>query len=118
MEDYGTGYILTEMWSALPSWLALSRADRQAFFDEKIGPYIGTMVAEGAEFLACAVNDNDGDAASAYSYMAVWKLPNKAFADTLQAGSRETGFLDYFDQANFSGVMTTPPVMNGHMIDL
>ena len=51
-------------------------------------------------------------------YMAVWKLPDKEFCEKIEAGATEIGFLDYFDQRNFSGVMIPPPVMNEDMIEL
>ncbi len=39
-----SGYILTEIWKARPSWLALSLGERQQFFNEKIGPFIMSQV--------------------------------------------------------------------------
>lgn len=111
-------YILTETWKARPSWLTLPPEDRQRFFDEKIGPFIMSVVAQEAELLACAINDNTGPERTDYGYMAVWKLPDKAFSDSLEAGAKEAGFLDYFEQVNFSGSIITPEVMNADMIQL
>jgi hypothetical protein len=50
--------------------------------------------------------------------MAVWRLPDKAFSDKLEAGAKEAGFLDYFEQINFSGSIITPDAMNADMIQL
>ena len=36
----------------------------------------------------------------------------------VQAGAKEAGFLDYFEQVNFSGGIITPDVMNADMIQL
>lgn len=116
--DSESGYILTEIWKARPSWLALSQEDRQQFFGEKIGPFIMSLVEQGAEFLACAINDNTGPERMDYQYMAVWKLPDKDFSDRLEAGAKDAGFLDYFEQVNFSGSIITPDVMNADMIQL
>lgn len=113
-----SGYILTEIWKARSSWLALSLEERQQFFNEKIGPFIMGQIEQGAEFLACAINDNTGVERMDYRYMAVWKLPDKAFSDRLEAGAKEAGFLDYFEQVNFSGRIITPDVMNADMIQL
>jgi hypothetical protein len=113
-----SGYILTEVWKARPSWIALSRAERQRFFEEKIGPFIMSLVEQGAEFLGCAINDNTGPERIDYRYMAVWKLPDKDFSDRLEAGAREKSFLDYFEQGNFSGSIIAPEVMNADMIQL
>lgn len=113
-----SGYILTEIWKARPSWLALSSEERQQFFNEKIGPFLMSLLEQGAEFLACAINDNTGTERIDYQYMAVWKLPDKAFSDRLEAGAKEVGFLDYFEQVNFSGGLITPDVMNADMIKL
>jgi hypothetical protein len=98
--------------------LALSSDERQRFFDEKIGPFIGSMVESGAEFLGCAINDNDGAERIDYQYMAIWRLPDKAFSDRLEAGAKERGFLDYFEQANISGVSISPAEMNADMIKI
>ena len=62
-----SGYILTEIWKARPSWLALSLEERQQFFNEKIGPFLMSLVEQGAEFLACAINDNTGPGANGLS---------------------------------------------------
>jgi hypothetical protein len=113
-----SGYILTEIWRARPSWIALSLAERQQFFEQKIGPFIMGLVEQGAEFLGCAINDNTGPERIDYRYMAVWKLPDKDFSDRLEAGAKEKGFLDYFEQANFSGSIIAPDVMNADMIQL
>ena len=113
-----SGYILTEIWKARPSWLALPTTARQRFFEEKVGPLIMSLIGQGAEFLGCAINDNTGAERMDYRYMAVWKLPDKAFSDRLEAGAKEAGFLGYFDQVNFSGRIITPEVMNADMIQL
>jgi hypothetical protein len=42
----------------------------------------------------------------------------KAASDRLEAGAKEMGFLDYFDQVNFSGSAITPDALNGDMIGL
>lgn len=116
MSNVGAGYILTEIWNAKPSWLALSTDERTRFFDEKVGPFIGKMLDGGAELLGCAINDNTGTERVDYRYMAVWKLPDKAFSERLEAGAKDMGFLDFFDQSNFSGNLIPPPVMNADMI--
>lgn len=110
------GYILTEIWNARPAWLNLPADERLRFFEEKIGPLLMGLIGEGAEILACAVNDNTGSERMDYRYMAVWRLPNKAFSDRLEAAAKEAGFLEYFDQINFSGAFITPDVMNADMI--
>jgi hypothetical protein len=113
-----SGYILTEIWKARPSWLALSLKEREQFFREKIGPLIMSLIEQGAEFLGCAVNDNTGSERMDYRYMAVWRLPDKALSDKLEAAAKAAGFLDYFDQVNFSGRIIAPEVMNADMIQL
>ena len=112
------GYILTEIWNARSSWLSLPADARLSFFEEKIGPLLMGLLDEGAEILACAVNDNTGSERMEYRYMAVWRLPNKAFSDRLEAAAKEAGFPEYFDQVNFSGTFITPDVMNADMIQL
>jgi len=112
------GYILTEIWNAKPSWLALPAEERVEFFETKISPLLGSLVGEGAEILTCAVNDNSGSERMDYRYMAVWRLPDKAFSDRLEAAAKEAGFLKYFEQVNFSGNSIPPDVLNTHLIEL
>ncbi len=118
MAQTDEGYMLTELWNAKPSWLALSEEERRAFFEKKMHPFVASLVGQGAELLGCAINDNTGTERIGYRYMAVWKLPDKAFSDRLEAGAKELGFLDYFDQANCSGSIITGAAMDEDMIDL
>lgn len=112
------GYVLTEIWKARPTWLELPVEERRRFFEERIGPLLLGLLEEGAEILACAINDNTGSERMSYQYMAVWKLPDKEFSDRLEVAAKEAGFLEFFDQMNFSGVMITPDALNGDMIQL
>jgi hypothetical protein len=50
--------------------------------------------------------------------MAVRRLPDKDFSDRLEAGAKEKGSLDYFEQVNLSGSIIAPDVMNAEMIQL
>ena len=109
-------YVLTEIWKARPSWGALSREERQRFFDTKINGFLGSMVSEGAEIVACAVNENAGSERIEYTCMAIWKVPDAAFASRIETGAAALGFLDYFEQVNFSGSVLTPPQLNAAMI--
>ena len=109
-------YILTEIWKARPTWLELQIADRQRFFEDKVGPLLMGLIGQGAEILGCAINDNTGAERMDYSYMAIWKLPDKAFSDRLEAAAKEAGFLNYFEQVNFSGSLITPDLLNADMI--
>ena len=116
MDD--SGYILTEIWNPKPAWLTLPADERVRFFEERIGPLLMSLIGEGAEILACAINDNTGSERMGFRYMAVWRLPDKAFSQRLEAAAKEAGFLEYFDQVNFSGTCITPEVMNADMIQL
>ena len=75
------------------------------------------MVAEGAEILGCALNDNTGSERIDYEYMAIWRVPSKEFAEKIEAGAKKLGFLDYFEQVNFSGTFISPPELNGSMLN-
>ena len=116
--DTNNDYILTEIWNAKPSWLAMNIEERTSYFDTKINPLLMSMIQNGAEILGCAVNDNTGNERMDYQFMAVWKLPSKAFSDRLEAAAKDAGFLDYFDQINFSGNMIPPPLLNEAMLQL
>ena len=110
-------YVLTEIWRARPSWLALAKEDRREFFDTKINAFLGSMVQAGAEIVACALNENKGGERIDYTYMAVWKVPDEEFVTRLESGAAELGFLDYFEQVNFSGAILAPPQLNVAMVE-
>jgi hypothetical protein len=113
-----SGYILTEIWKAKPSWIDLALEDRRGFFEDRIGPLLMRLIGEGAEILACVVNDNTGSERLDYRYMAVWRVPDKAFSDRLEAEAKAAGFLEYFEQVNVSGDNISPEALNGDMIEL
>ncbi len=49
MAQTDEGYMLTELWNAKPSWLALSEEERRAFFEKKMHPFVASLVGQGAE---------------------------------------------------------------------
>ena len=110
-------YILTEIWRARESWGMLTPAERTHYFETKINPFLGAQLDAGAEVLACAVNDNMGPERIDFSFMAVWKLPSKNFSENLEAGAKAAGFLNYFEQVNFSGNLIDPPKLNDAMVN-
>lgn len=110
------GYILTEIWNAKPSWMALSTEERKAFFQENMLPVLKGAMANGAEIIACAVNENTGSERMGYEFMAVWKFPDKKSSENLEQSAKEAGFLDYFDQVNFSGHIIPPPALDQAMV--
>jgi hypothetical protein len=112
------GYVLTEIWKAKPAWLGMPADERVGYFEERIGPLLGSVLSGGAELLACAVNDNRGPEAMDYRYMAVWRFPDRASSERLESAAREAGFLDYFEQINFSGSLISPDQLNTDMIKL
>ena len=68
MGDGESGYILTEIWKARPSWLALSQEERERFFSERVNAFLGSMLESGAEILGAAINDNTGSERIDYRY--------------------------------------------------
>lgn len=110
------GYILTEIWRPRPAWIALPQEQRVTFFEEKIGPLLMDLIGQGAEILACAINDNTGSERMDYRYTATWRVPDKAFSDRLEAAAKAAGFLDYFEQVNISGAAIPPDLLNADMI--
>ncbi|NKB89118.1 MAG: hypothetical protein GKS06_12955 [Acidobacteria bacterium] len=110
------GYVLTEIWKPRAAWLALSKEERAAIFEQKVVPLLMDTFEKGGEVMTVAINDNDGAERIDYRYMAIWKFPNKAMSDELEASAKAAGFLDYFEQVNFSGTMMDPQALNADMI--
>lgn len=95
-------YLYVEMWSAKPSWLALSPAEREQFMARvaAAGPQVAAL---GAELLGSWRNDEDVDQRLAKNYFIAFRLPSKAAAQALEAIVRGSGWYDYFDQHNSAG---------------
>ena len=113
-----SSYILTEIWKARSSWLELSKEERTRVFDDIFNPLLMQFVGNGTEIIACALNDNSGNERIDYQFMAIWKFPNKEASEKLENAAKEAGFLNYFEQVNFSGTIIGPPQLNDAMIHL
>lgn len=111
-------YILTEIWKAKPAWHQLSTQERIEFFQNEIKPVLMNAMANGAEIVGTAVNNNTGNERMPYQFMAVWTFPDKNSSDRLEKAAKEAGFLKYFDQVNFSGNIIPPPALNQQMVEL
>ena len=114
----GAGYILTEIWRAKPPWLETSEAERKSYLDDIVNPILMRMLEKGAELLGCAVNDNTGAERIDYQFMAVWKFPSKELSERLEKEMKEVGFLNYFEQVNFSGSIIPPPFLNDAIVQI
>jgi hypothetical protein len=95
-------YLYVEMWSAKPSWLALSLAEREQFMAKvaAAGPQVAAL---GAELIGSWRNDEDVDQRLAKNYFIAFRLPDKAAAQAMEAIVRGSGWYDYFDQHNSGG---------------
>ncbi len=89
------------------AWRALGAAERRQFVDG-IGPAIGQLTGAGIELLGFAVNDDDTEYRADYPWIAVWRMPSKALAVTLEKAVIDAGFHDYFEQVNARGAIVAP----------
>jgi hypothetical protein len=110
-------YTLVELWTPKPSWLAASRAEREAFMNG-VGQAMGQLTAMGVEVLSWNTNDADTSHRADASYFAVWRFPSLDVAQGFEAAVQASGWYDYFEHTNVRGLDRTPPDVIGEHIGL
>ena len=83
-------YLYVELWKPRAAWRSLGATERRQFVDG-IGPAIGQLTGAGIELLGFAVNDDDTEYRADYPWIAVWRMPTKALAVTLERAVIEAG---------------------------
>jgi hypothetical protein len=100
-------YLYVELWKPRAAWRALGAAERRQFVDG-IGPSVGQLTEAGVELLGFAINDDDTEYRADYPWIAVWRMPTKALAVTLEKAVIDYGFHTYFEQVNARGTIVPP----------
>jgi hypothetical protein len=108
-------YLYVELWKPRAAWRALPADERSAFI-EGIGPAIGTLTDAGIELVGFAFNDDDTEYRADYAYLALWRMPSKDLARTLETAVIDAGFHTYFEQVNARGELVAPESVLGHML--
>ncbi|MCJ7420523.1 DUF6616 family protein [Sphingomicrobium astaxanthinifaciens] len=105
--DWETMYIYVELWKAKQKWLDMEHSDRKNYLS-RVQESIGNLVSLGIEPLHFALLDKDVPHSVDYRYLAVWKMPDRRAAETLERDVEAAGFHDLFEQVNARGEETTP----------
>ena len=100
-------YVLVELWSAKPKWLALSPDERAAFI-EQVTAKMNTAVGDGLEALCWAENDVDTAHRAEYDYLGLWKMSDESMVRQFEDAIATTGWYDHFDQVNLRGKWSEP----------
>lgn len=95
-------YIYVELWKAKKAWQDMTLADRQEYL-RRVEESIGGLVQAGIEPLHFALLDEDAPHSADYRYLAVWKMPDRQAAETLERDVEAAGFHDLFEQVNARG---------------
>lgn len=101
-------HAFVELWTAKPTWLALSAEQRQAFMDT-VGASMGELAAAGIETLGWGYNQPDTDRRVGYEVFAVWTMPGAQELALMQRTVAASGWYDYFDHVNAAGPLQDPP---------
>ena len=96
-------YFLAELYSPKPAWLALSPAQRNDFFTS-IGPAVTALCNVGTEVIAMGKTTPDKPHAAAQAFFAIWKFPDEESLDALLDGIEASGWHEYFETVNATGV--------------
>ncbi|MCZ7893858.1 hypothetical protein O9X99_19465 [Agrobacterium salinitolerans] len=95
-------YFLAELYSAKPSWKALSGEARAAFF-ARIGAGMSALSQAGIEVITTgAVNTSLGHA-SPHEFFALWRCRDRQALSLLVEAIADSGWHDYFDTVNAGG---------------
>ncbi|OED36427.1 hypothetical protein AB833_27855 [Chromatiales bacterium (ex Bugula neritina AB1)] len=96
-------YLYVEMWNAKPAWLALNAEQRADFMENKVEPFMQSIVSADCAPHGCCVNDGDSMPRAGYAFLVVWKVSSKEEAKKLANGTAGIGFYEYFDSVNIGG---------------
>lgn len=100
-------YLYIELWKPRRKWLEMSEQERSDYV-AGIGPEIEKLTERGVELVGFALNDDDTPHRADYRYIAAWKMPDKALAESLESSVEAAGFHDYFEQVNARGHLMSP----------
>lgn len=107
-------HLLIELYTATPTWKALSAEQRNTFF-ARIGAGMQQLDPARISPLAMGRVASEVPHASAEQYHAVWQCASRADADALMAAISATGWHDYFATTNAVGAVDA---MVQHLADL
>jgi hypothetical protein len=108
-------YLYIELWKAKPEWLALSQKERGEYMAQ-VGPAIEDLTKAGVEIVGWGLNDAETPYRGDYSYLAVWKMPDKELVEQFEKTVEQAGWHKYFKQINARGNLLTPEAAIGKMI--
>jgi hypothetical protein len=107
-------YLLVEAWTPKPTWLALPRAERQAYVSQ-VGSGAAALQAAGIETLGWGFIDEAARGTEHLAF-AIWQCPSQEAAQQLRQAIAESGWYDYFDQLDFGGEAGSPEaVLRQHL---
>jgi hypothetical protein len=107
-------HYLTELYTARPTWLALSENERQQFF-AAIGAAMPALSALGVEVITVGKVDQSKLHSASQTFFAVWRCPDHTTLEALVSGIAQSGWHDYFDTINAAGEGTD---FVGHLTQL
>ncbi|MCJ8150285.1 DUF6616 family protein [Shinella sedimenti] len=96
-------YYLAELYSPRPAWLALDQASRGEFF-ETVGAGMAPLIARGIEPLASGEVESTALHSASQQFFALWRAPDQASMDALLSAIADTGWHEYFETINATGV--------------
>ncbi len=106
-----------EQWKPRPEWLALTPEDRgKVLFD--LSPAIQGLVDAGIELVGYFVNHTNGGSAKDFSFLRVWKMPEKEWVQRIADTLEKTGWHEFFEPVNSQGEILTPQVAIPYLIGL
>ncbi len=110
-------YLYVELWRARPEWLRLPDRDRESYLERIMQGVEGTKDA-GAELIGFALNEPETPSRADYTYVAAWRMRDRAAAEHQDQTFRTSGWLTYFDQTNARGEIMSGEELVEHQLSL
>jgi len=87
-------------------WWRVPEAERAAYLARIMDGVEGTKQA-GAELVGFALNEDDTPNRADFTYLAAWRMRDRAAVEHQDSYFLQSGWTDYFDQVNARGRVIT-----------
>ena len=108
-------YYYIEEWKHRREWLAMTPEDRGKFLFD-LSPTIQSLIDDGAELIGYCV-DHNGRHDRTDRFLRVWRIPDKEFAERIEAALEKAGWHTFFERGDARGEVLTPQVAIPYLVN-
>lgn len=96
-------YYLTELYSPKDTWMALSKKEKESFF-QTVGEGMAALLPLGITVITMGKVDQSKLYPTKETFFALWQFENEDALNALLAGIKATGWHTYFSTTNAAGI--------------